>query len=282
MNKILIDTQDGYKQPLTLFQPAKEVKYICLLLPALGLGAKYYSKFAASLAEHNVAIAVFEQRGHGDSSLRPSRNENYGLKEPLDNDIPAAVQWLKEQYNVEQIYLLGHSLGGHLSICYSALHPVHIKGLGLIACGTPWRECFDTFKRTQLSFLGLVITLMGKLLGYYRGSLTGFGSNESYQLMCDWRTMVDHNEYRFRGVDYQAIEAGIAKYSGSVLSLSYQLDKFATEKSVVAVLEKLVSAKISRYNLSCDDVGITSDHFKWARHPEVSAQLIIDWLTGQH
>src|SRR5690349_20663460 len=56
-------------------------KAALLFLPALGVPANRYAKFAQALADRGVAVAVPEWRGTDTSSLRPSRRCDWGYPE---------------------------------------------------------------------------------------------------------------------------------------------------------------------------------------------------------
>ncbi|MEP4525629.1 MAG: alpha/beta hydrolase, partial [Alloalcanivorax venustensis] len=91
-----IDTAGGYRVPVTWYAGAPD-KPVMVLLPALGVAARFYDKLAATLTESGLNVAVMEQRGQGDSALRPGRRHNWGFAEVLDNDLPALLEWAETQ-----------------------------------------------------------------------------------------------------------------------------------------------------------------------------------------
>ena len=81
-----VDTASGYRVPVTWYAGAPDTPTV-VLLPALGVAARFYDKLAATLAGSGLNVAVMEQRGQGDSALRPGRRHNWGFAEVLDNDL---------------------------------------------------------------------------------------------------------------------------------------------------------------------------------------------------
>lgn len=269
----------NYQVPIEVFSAKEESNYTPLLmLPAMGMAARYYRPFAQKLAEQNIPVYLFEQRGHGHSSMRPGRQCNYGFKEYLA-DIDTAVNWLQQHHSFNKINLLGHSLGGHLASCFTAVNPDRVAKIILTGCASPYHKAFD--RKTSLLLQGLYhsIPVMNKLLGYYHGDFTGFAGKESQQLMLDWRHLVKHNRYRAKGVEYD-FEHALKDFNGNILSLQFSEDIYAPPTPSQLVLDKYPAAKIEKITLSTHDLGFTADHFRWARKPHVSADTIARWLLG--
>ncbi|MGB0213322.1 MAG: alpha/beta hydrolase, partial [Algiphilus sp.] len=66
-----------------------------LVLPALGVPARFYGRLAEQLAARGLEVAVLELRGTGESPLTPARHCDFGFRELLDEDIPAALRTLR-------------------------------------------------------------------------------------------------------------------------------------------------------------------------------------------
>lgn len=154
-------------------------------MPALGIAAKFYQRFALALCEQGLHVSVLEQRGHGDSPIRPLRQQSFGFAEILSEDIPAALDWTRHELPACRRILIGHNLGGHLAAMSAGLYPAQIDGVVLTACGSPWRGAYQGLQRAQLEFLNLLIRPLTTLFGYYHGQWLGFGGREVSRLMSD-------------------------------------------------------------------------------------------------
>ncbi len=272
-----ISTPSGYCVPVNWFTASEPVGNI-ILLPALGVAAWFYAMFAEALTSLQMNVALVEQRGHGESALRPSRKVDFGLREGLEEDIPATMQWLQQQAPDKPLYLMGHSLGGHYAAITAGRFADRVAGLILIACGSPWPGGFQGKTHWQLRLLCRALPLMNAVLPYYPGDRLGFGGREARGLMADWLVLAKTNKYIVKGMQ-EDLERGVACYSGPVLSLSLDSDLFAPKAAVDGVVNKFVSASVSNKLMSASQLGEIADHFRWARSPTAMVAEIGDWLN---
>ncbi|MGB1216580.1 MAG: serine aminopeptidase domain-containing protein, partial [Saprospiraceae bacterium] len=106
--EIPVEISPKIKNVLHLFSSDK-TESIMLIVPALGVKARYYFDFCQRIVELlDVSAAVMDWRGNGDSSLRVSRGNNWGMKELIE-DVNFTIDWLQEKYPNKKINILGHS-----------------------------------------------------------------------------------------------------------------------------------------------------------------------------
>src|SRR5690606_21940923 len=79
---IAVDAGDGHRWQLLARVPATPRRSL-LWLPALGIAARHYASLADALAARGIATFVHEWRGNGSSSLRASRQQDWGYRELL-------------------------------------------------------------------------------------------------------------------------------------------------------------------------------------------------------
>lgn len=86
------------------------------------MGGKY--KIAKNIADYlnqnGIAVYRYDDRGFGQSTGSPEMTTSF---EELEEDIYRAVTTLKTRSDVGKVGLLGHSLGGILSIMAASNHP---------------------------------------------------------------------------------------------------------------------------------------------------------------
>lgn len=273
-----IDTPCGYAVPLQWW-PAGDSSPVVLIMAALGAPARLYENLAAALAAQGVNVALLEQRGHGESSLRASRHSDWGFVEVLSNDLPAVFDWIEARVPGAPLYLLGHSLGGHYSAMMAGLHPQRISGVILVATGSPWWRAFDGKFRFQIRLLVNLLPLITALVGYYPGKQVGFGDREARTLMADWRDLAIDNTYVARGLREKP-DARIARFTGPVLSVRLADDPFAPERAMRAVTDKFEHSLVTEKVVDAQALGDRADHFRWARQGTTVALLVADWLVG--
>ncbi len=272
-----IKTQDDYKVPTRWFSSEKAVANI-LFLPALGTKARYYSGFGKSLAGSGFNVAVMEQRGHGESAVRPSRKLDYGYKTYI-SDISSVIDWIKAQAPGFPVFLAGHSLGGHLAIACAGLFPETFAGIVLIACSSPYYKNYSGKWKLRLQVGNFMIPILLALFGYFPGKWVGFGGSEAKTLMRDWRQLAKHNRYHLAGIPGD-IESNIAKYRRPALNIRFEKDALAPQKAVASINDKLKSARFTHVVLSEADLGCHAGHFEWAKHPACVSQCITDWVNN--
>src|SRR5215831_2038510 len=102
-----------------------------LLVPAMGVPAAYYDRFAGQLSAAGFCVTVPDLRGTGDSTPGISRESRFGYADLVD-DLGVVLT----ATGAEAPLLIGHSLGGHLAALHLALGGDGV-GLVLVASGTP-------------------------------------------------------------------------------------------------------------------------------------------------
>lgn len=269
-----VPTATGYAVPLTHYPAPGAARARLLFLPALGLRASFYKTFGEVMAAAGVDCFVMELRGQGRSSLRASRRCDYGFRETLADDLPAVRAWLQDQHP-GTILLGGHSLGGHYSAMAAAGLP-GLRGVLLVATGSPWIGAFRGRTRRQLRLLCALIPALHALLGYFPGEQLGFGGRDGRRLMRDWRHLALHNEYRAEGlaVDF---EAAIRAVAVPVLAIHFEADDYAPVAAVRALTDRFRSP-LRRQCLDAAQLGERADHFRWARRPQALVEHVLDWL----
>lgn len=274
-----ISSSDDYQVPVSWY-PAEQARASIVLMAALGVGARFYQPLAVALQQAGMNVALVEQRGHGDSALRPSRKTDFGFRQALQQDIPAVLDRLQHQVPGLPCYLMGHSLGGHYAAITAGRFPERIAGVIIAACGSPWTGAFSGKTRRQLKLLCRLIPFFNLLLGYYPGDRLGFGGREARTLMADWLALARTNVYQARGMD-EDLDAAIGRYSGPLLSIRLADDPFAPEAAMAAVSDKFRSSQVDKVVISAAELGDKADHFRWARTPAAVADKVAHWLTGQ-
>ncbi len=92
--------------------------------------ARTYVSLARRLAAHGVASLRMDIAGVGDSATAPGRPEQQLYAAPSVADVKAALDWL-QQHGYEEITLLGHSAGAHLSF-HAAVADTRVTAVALV------------------------------------------------------------------------------------------------------------------------------------------------------
>lgn len=275
MQAITLSVNPHYQLPSWLF-PVEQPRIQLLLMAALGVGARFYWPLAQALATHDIQVLLLEQRGHGESGLLASRRSNWGFAAALQEDIPAALDFLQLRHEAP-VYCMGHSLGGHYAAMAAGLYPNRIAGVVIAACGSPWYPAFEPPVSNQIRWLCRAIPALTTVLGFYPGNQLRFGGREAAQLMRDWALLAKTNRYAGRDLPAD-IDQRIGRFGGPLLSVRMDNDSYAPERAMAAVSDKFTASKVTKVLLSEQDIGDRADHFRWARKPAAVADAVAVWL----
>lgn len=281
MIEVSTTTPGGYEVPLYFVRATTSAPIgRLLLLPAMGVEARFYVRLAAALAARGLDVALVEQRGHGRSSVRASRDIDFGWRQMIFEDAVAALEWLAENSRAAVGVLMGHSLGGHHAAILSGQRPGAFDGLVLAATGTPWVGAYSGRTATSIRALRLISRPLSAIVGHYPGAWVGFGGREARTAMADWVSLAGDNRYVARGAD-RDLDGAISRFSGPTLSLRMKNDPFAPEAAIEAVLAKLgADSHVTRVTLDESAIGQRADHYGWAKAPEAASERIAAWCAS--
>lgn len=243
---------------------------LAVIFPAMGVPASYYERFAVSLNEAGMAVAIADLRGTGNSTPKPSTRSRYGYDD-LAADVGAVLETLAPQREGRRTILMGHSLGGQACIMHVARQPESVDGLVLIAVGLPyWR----TYGRQRLGVYGVVqgISAVSAALRVWPG--WGFGGRQARGVMQDWAYTGRHGLFP----PHLRVEERLADITLPVLAISVDDDQYTPAPTMDFTVGKLTSAKITRAHVSTADAGTPLDHFKWVKAGRAITPLLRDWL----
>jgi pimeloyl-ACP methyl ester carboxylesterase len=95
-----------------------------LLIHGFGNEAHIWDDFAPVVAEHYRVLAL-DLRGHGDSAWDPEGRYDY-------EDQMADLDCVTAALGIDRMVVVGHSLGGRVSMLYAGRHPEKFAGLVIV------------------------------------------------------------------------------------------------------------------------------------------------------
>ncbi len=235
-----------------------------LWLPALGVSARNYDRFARALASQNVSVLVPDYRGIGSSSLRASRAVDWQYE-----DVISDLLAIPTEHNCGTL-VGGHSIGGQFATLLAAVNPERFAAVVHCATGIPYLGYYG-WKALPFALFTAYVWSACKLFGYYPGRKLGFAGNESAGLMQNWLATIYRGGYTFASRDYEPL---LDKVELPVCSIHLADDKLITESSAAA-LARTLGTETSKVNLSAADFeGASADHFSWLDEPDPVAKEI--------
>src|SRR3990167_2436723 len=268
---------DGVLNRLTLYRAAHD-RAVLLCMPAMGVRASFYRPLAVQLALAGWHVVTADLRGVGESGVRVKQGAQFGYREMLEQDWPANLAAVCEQFPGLPVFLLGHSLGGQLNALFAAQRPQAVAGLIFSACGSVYFRGWPF--PASLKILGQSQLLRGitEVVGYLPGDKVGFGGVEAKGLIRDWANVALTGRYCPAGSDFD-YEAALGKLELPVLALSYTDDVFAPVSAPRWLLAKMPEAQVTHLELSPSDLGVSAvGHNGWVKNNGRVVQQIADWL----
>lgn len=267
---------DGSRWLLHVIAPVKP--RVCLLwIPALGVAARSYRRFAEAMAAHDVAVALHEWRGIGSSSVRAARDCDWGYEPLLLDDLPSTRRALAEMLPQVPLILGGHSLGGQFAALSAALDPAGVAGLALLAAGVPHPSNFPQPMRAALPVAFRLLPAIAAMVGYLPGRQLGFAGRESRGVIADWARTGRTGGYRLRGIPGD-MDARLRALRVPVFGLHFSRDWLGPEAALLALVRKLnPSCSSEIHRMGSGQLGVSADHFTWMKHPLEVARLLGRW-----
>ncbi len=282
VSTIRVRSPDGAETTCTILAPALPPRAAVLCLPAMGMAARHYAGLARALAAHGLCAVTLDWRGIGSSSLRAARHVDFGYHERVHLDLPAAIAAMREHRPGTPLFLLGHSVGAHVSALHESLHPGSVAGLVFAAAGTSYYRCWPLRGGISLLLFAQLARWIPPLLGYFPGRALGVFGREARTQMREWATLTERGRFAVTGSAVDC-ERALATVRLPLLSLSFAGDDFAPPNAAAHLLAKLPGAQVTRRTFTAGDLGAPRlDHFAWLDHPAAVAEEIARWIAATH
>jgi predicted alpha/beta hydrolase len=238
--------------------PDDGIAPMALILPAMGVPARYYRHFAAELHAAGFAVLALDLRGNGASTPRPGRATRYGYTDLVD-DVAAVCEALTERRAGRPLLLVGHSLGGQIGLLHAANDPAGITGVVLVAAAIPYWRAYPGRRRYGLLGMTQCIAATSAVLGVWPG--WGFGGRQAGRVMTDWARTARTGAYG----NLPGADEALAKLSVPVLAISIEGDDLVPAPVVDHYTTLFRAAPVERAHITAADLGAPGNHFTWTR-----------------
>lgn len=273
--------RDGSSTDLHFFRASAPDAPVVLCLPAMGVRASYYEVFADTLTEQGFHTVLADLRGHGTSSVRPSRRVSFGYADILELELPAIVEAVCEEFGVPQITLIGHSLGGQLALLHAAASTAQqVSHVVAVAAGSAWYRNVPGIGSLG-RFLGLQLIFSSTLAYGYLPKWVPFAGREARRMVRDWGYEAMTGRYRVSrsAIDY---ERALAESTVPALFVHFRGDPLIPDSCADHLPGKLRRAVVARQEIPPQALRLEkSHHFRWAMRPQAVAELVREWIEPQ-
>ena len=103
---------------------------IVIMLHGLANSSPMYDALMPLFIERNITVYRYDARGHGKSGGKRGFVNSYW---EMVDDLRVVVQLAKKAYPNVPVFILGHSMGGHVAALYGTKYPNEVRGIILAA-----------------------------------------------------------------------------------------------------------------------------------------------------
>jgi predicted alpha/beta hydrolase len=170
-----------------LFMPGGAPKAAVVLHGATGVPRDFYAPFARWLAEdRGLACLIYAYRGTEDTSPEAMRRSKVAMIDWGLHDQSAALSWLREHVPEAPLRVIGHSLGGFMTMMHADAGAV--TRLTAVCSGPAyWRRAPAATRPRTFAFWHLLGPMGIALRGYLPGKALGLGQNMPAGVFRDWK-----------------------------------------------------------------------------------------------
>ncbi|OUR79902.1 hypothetical protein A9Q83_02845 [Alphaproteobacteria bacterium 46_93_T64] len=268
-------TSDGWILKANRYAPPSgDIKAIVLLMPAMGSHSRPARFMASALAKMGNLVVALDPRGHGQSKPHPKRGIDYGFDHILKYDLPAVVASIKENNPDLPIFMIGHSLGGHLSAIFAAENPDEISGVITLTSAHLHSKIIG---RPAL-ILFTAFAAISKLFGYLPGQHFGWGTPIARKQVMDWAKWGITGV--LRGTDGRNLEPVLATSGTPTLCIGFTDDlRMAPTRSTKAFSELMPAEISTHWEIAPADVNAKKlGHFDHLRTGTVLWERLNHWI----
>jgi len=274
---------DGVTNKINFYQRSETPASapIILIVPAIAVPASKYQLLAETFNDFGINAATIDLRGVGNSSVRASRQCDFSYQTIIDQELSGAVSLLQTKYPNSALYLLGHSLGGQLSVLFAStksnsVHKNPIKGIVLAASCSVYYKGWSFPVSVGVILYTQTASLIGRILGHFPGRKLGFGGKEARSLMQDWGHNARTGQFNLKNSSHNYTKL-LSTLKLPILSVNYAQDIFAPIKATKNLIKMLSSIKVRQVVLSGKDLGIEkAQHLNWLKHPKPMVKIIAE------
>ncbi len=144
-------SEDGTKIYYRVFRPTlmKRKPKVLVVHHGFGEHGGRYENLTEALKESGFIIYIHDARGHGRSGGK--RGHVNSFLEFLD-DLDRMIRIATKNEKVPKVYLMGHSMGGLVSLCYAEMGTNQGNLLALVASGSALRVHLNIVMETKKFF----------------------------------------------------------------------------------------------------------------------------------
>ncbi|MDQ0382998.1 alpha/beta fold hydrolase [Amycolatopsis thermophila] len=116
-------------------------------------------------------MATVDLRGRGEAKPALREGPDFGYRELIEADLPAAAAALRSRFPGAPLHPFGHILGGQIALLFTAVHPDEVAGMVTIGTGTVFWRAFGPRRWVEALWKIQWIGLVAKVRGWWPGGV---------------------------------------------------------------------------------------------------------------
>jgi predicted alpha/beta hydrolase len=221
---------------------------------ATAVAQRLYTGFAEYLSENGFAVLTYDYRGIG-ASGSPKRNRHLRMRDWLEQDVPAATEWLGGRFPDLPLLAVGHSLGGQALVLGNGTD--NLAGFVAVASHGGRTRAVEVRReriRVQL-LLRIVGPVCARVLGFAPARRLGLGEDMPGTAVLEWGGWSRKPGYFFDDPSMFAAKRA-AGVTTDVFAVGISDDLWATSAQMDWFFGHLTSARVERRIYVPDDGGV--------------------------
>nr|WP_314497702.1 alpha/beta hydrolase [uncultured Chryseobacterium sp.] len=234
MEKVLLQTDDGFQIAVHVFNPEVISHRLLLINSATGVKQQVYFSFAQFFASEGFTVITYDYRGVGLSKPRKLRNFKASMRIWGSQDYRSLTQFIIRNFPEYQKFCLGHSVGALIlgmnkdSKIFDEF--LFVGAQNAFIGSLKWKT-----KIEALVGFGFIQPLLTELFGYFPAHWFGLGESLPKNCAYDWRTLIlnrkSTNKLLLTNDDYSK------ELRQKVFIIQAEDDDWLTDKGVSSLLK---------------------------------------------
>jgi predicted alpha/beta hydrolase len=267
---ISLATASGRSLAVEIREPRTTAAGTVVLLHSMMASRRIWSSppeqgFASALNEAGLRTLALDFRGHGDSGPSASKGGQWSYDDLVHEDVPALCHAARERWPKERLTLVGHSLGGHVSLASVSTSSVEPDAMVVLATNIwlPSEEPNPLLYAKKAAVVRFCDVATG-VRGFFPARALGFGSDdEAASLMEAWTGWWNRDRWTSddQRVDYLST---LARIRIPILSIASSGDRYLCTAQGAARFIKRVPAANTTFEVvrRSDNGGTAPDHMQ--------------------
>ncbi len=253
---------DGFELGGTYISPIeiRSPPISMLVCPGGGVPSARYINFARFMAQHGVAVLLFDYRGIGLSKPRSLRGFVACVEDWSEYDCAGAIEYLASLNLAADLVAVAHSIGAML--IFGAPNSSRIARFLVVAGHAAYYGDYNPRYRIPMAILWHgVMPVMSRAFGYFPGRLMRLGEDIPKGVALQWAAQRRPLSVASRRhVDSSRLATWLARckaVKGDALAIGFADDGFATPKGLARLQGIIPGVMMKHLHFSPHDLGLT-------------------------